>query len=554
MNLVAAEQQSRAIQPPDMRQLSSSRFLISVALAALAGCTNDGVVLPSEGAPAVVTILDGDGQLGVVGQPLNDSLMVRVSDGHDRPVVNQAVSFVVTVGGVVTPASVVTDHEGTARFAWQLGTVSGTQVLEVGVSASGQLAPKTLFNAQADPGPVDKIELVRGDAQTAQEGHALADSLVVRLVDGYGNPVGGKDVVWQAGAGSLSGGTVTTGPDGQAAVLWTLGAAIGTQTATATFGSVTGSPVTFSATATQGPPPQLVIVTQPSSTAISGNVFAVQPVIQLEDNLGNPILQGGVQVTTAIASGGGVLGGTTTVATNGNGVATFTDLSITGSAGDRTLIFAAPGHTATTSDTISISGLVPSAQRSTVDAAPTSVEAGIPVTITVTALDAGGFPVLGQTVTVSVSGGGNTVNQPAGPTDANGVATATLTSTKAESKTITARIGSVNVQQTATVIVTAGPPSPVNTTAHVPGGKSLRLTTITITTVDAFGNKLARGGYAGQFLITVSGVNSATPNVTDQGDGTYTASYLPIFKGNDRIDITINGVAIKGSPYTSRVN
>jgi hypothetical protein len=376
---------------------------------------------------------------------------------------------------------------------------------------------------------------------------------VVRLVDGYGNPVGGQDVVWQAGTGSLSGAAVTTGQDGQAAALWTLGATVGTQSATATFGSVTGSPVTFSATATQGPPPQLAIVTQPSSAAQTGQVFPIQPVIQLEDNLGNPIAHGGVQVTTAIASGGGTLGGTTTVATNNNGVATFTDLSITGSAGNRTLIFAATGHTATTSDSITISGLVPSAQRSTVDAAPTTVEAGAPVTITVTALDAAGFPVFGQTVTVSVSGGGNTVNQPAAPTDANGVATATLTSTKAESKTISAHIGSVSVLQTASVIVTAGPPSPINTTAHVPNGRPLRITTIKITTEDAFGNRLTQGGYAGQFLVTVSGANQATPNVTDNGDGTYTASYLSVFKGNDQIDITLNGVPIQGSPFTSQV-
>jgi hypothetical protein len=418
----------------------------------------------------------------------------------------------------------------------------------------GQLAPKTLFNAQADPGPVDQIELVRGDGQTAQAGHALADSLVVRLLDSYGNPVSGQDVVWQAGAGSLSGGTVTTGQDGQAAVLWTLGATVGTQSATARFGGVTGSPVSFSATATQGPPPQLAIVTQPSSSAQTGQVFPIQPVIQLEDNLGNPIAQGGVQVTAAIASGGGILGGTTTVATNSNGVAQFTDLMITGAAGDRTLIFAATGHTATTSDPITISGLVPSGQRSTVGAAPTTVVAGAPVTVTVTALDAAGFPVFGQIVTVSVSGGGNTVNQPAGPyrrqrcryghayVDQGGIQDHYRADWQCE------RAADRNRGRD------GGPPSPVNTTAHVPNGKTLRITTITITTVDAFGNKLTQGGFAGQFVITVKrGQPCRRRAFTDKGDGTYTASYLPFFKGTDQIDITLNGVAIQGSPFKSTV-
>src|SRR6185295_18145408 len=105
--------------------------------------------------------------------------------------------------------------------------------LSVGVSAAGQLAPKTIFNAHADPGPATQMSLVRGDGQTAQVNHPLPDSLVVKLADDYGNPVSGIDVVWQAGAGSLSSQTVTTGQDGQAAVLWTLGGAAGTQTASA---------------------------------------------------------------------------------------------------------------------------------------------------------------------------------------------------------------------------------------------------------------------------------------------------------------------------------
>ncbi|MEP7325467.1 MAG: Ig-like domain-containing protein [Gemmatimonadota bacterium] len=533
----------------------SPRFLVALALALLPGCASDRLLLPSEGAPAAVTILDGDAQQGIVGQPLNDSLMVRVSDGHDRPVVNQAVSFVVTLGGVVTPTAVITDHEGKARFAWSLGTVSGTQVLEVGISASGQLAPRTMFNAHADPGPVDQIELVRGDGQTAQVSHAVPDSLVVRLLDSYGNPVSGEEVTWQAAAGSLSSGTVTTGPDGQAAVSWTLGSTAGVQTATATHGGTTGSPVNFSATATQGPPPQLVLVTQPSSSARSGEVFATQPVIQLEDDTGNPLAHAGVQVTAQIASGGGALEGATTVATDGNGVAQFTDLKITGAAGDRTLIFAATGHTATSSGVITITSPLPSALRSTVSAAPASIVAGTGMaTITVTARDDTGAPVSGQTVTISVTGSGNTVGQPAGPTDASGVATATLTSTRPESKTITARIGSVTVNQAATVIVVpGGQPSPAFTTANVPNGKSFKVTTITITSADAFGNRLTQGGYAGQFSVMVSGKNHATPNVSDNGNGTYTATYLPLFKGNDQVDITLNGVPISGSPYQSKV-
>src|SRR5690606_8314682 len=41
--------------------------------------------------------------------------------------------------------------------------------------------------------------------------------------------------------------------------------------------------------------------------------------------------------------------------------------------------------------------------------------------------------------------------------------------------------------------------------------------------------------------------------ITDNGDGTYTVSYTPTVAGSDEIAITLDGVAISGSPYTSSV-
>src|SRR5438094_3502108 len=77
--------------------------------------------------------------------------------------------------------------------------------------------------------------------------------------------------------------------------------------------------------------------------------------MQLRDGAGNPVSQAGVTVTTAIATGGGSLGGTLTVATNGSGVASFTDLAISGTTGDRTLSFSAPALTGVVSSTITVS-------------------------------------------------------------------------------------------------------------------------------------------------------------------------------------------------------
>ena len=103
----------------------------------LVACAADSVMLPSDGEPARVTIVDGNGQNGTAGQMLGDSLVVRVSDREGRPVVSQTVSFVVTAGGEVTPTTVHTDADGVATFRWKLGTQAGSQVLEVGVGPSG---------------------------------------------------------------------------------------------------------------------------------------------------------------------------------------------------------------------------------------------------------------------------------------------------------------------------------------------------------------------------------------------------------------------------------
>lgn len=83
-----------------------------------------------------------------------------------------------------------------------------------------------------------------------------------------------------------------------------------------------------------------------------------------------------------------------------------------------------------------------SSSLSTVTAAPGSgvVADGVATsTITVTVRDRNGAPVPGQTVRLDATGSANTLVQP-GPTDAHGVTTGTIASTRAETKTITATV------------------------------------------------------------------------------------------------------------------
>jgi hypothetical protein len=111
---------------------------------------------------------------------------------------------------------------------------------------------------------------------------------------------------------------------------------VGTTTITATSGSVSAS---VSVTVTPGAVQLLVIRTQPVG-AIVDAPLATQPVVEFQDAAGNRVTSSANFVTAAIASGGGTLGGTPTVAAVG-GVVTFTNLRISGNPGPRTLSFTA---------------------------------------------------------------------------------------------------------------------------------------------------------------------------------------------------------------------
>ena len=125
-------------------------------------------------------------------------------------------------------------------------------------------------------------------------------------------------------------------------------------------------------------PRHLVLSTPPSATLQSGVVFPAQPVIQLRDRSGRDVARAGFAVTAAIASGGGVLGGTLTVETNASGQAVFTDLTISGTLGARTLQFTATDLTPVTSGALDLTAGPASQLVITTQPSPTA-QSGIPI-------------------------------------------------------------------------------------------------------------------------------------------------------------------------------
>lgn len=167
---------------------------------------------------------------------------------------------------------------------------------------------------------------------------------------------------------------------------------------------------------------QLSIHAPPSAIAPSGVAFAQQPEIQLRDGGGNAVGQSGITVQVAITAGGGVLGGTTEATTNATGLATFANLSIAGTIGNRTLAFIAPGLTVATANVTVVAGPAARAVKVAGDSQFVSVGKAVPVPPSVLITDAETNPVSGIGVAFEVAAGGGTVSTGSATSNATGIA------------------------------------------------------------------------------------------------------------------------------------
>ena len=198
-------------------------------------------------APSTIEVVNGDEQRAVAGTRLPIPLSVRVEDAYGNPLSSVRVTFTVISGGGVLEPNGLTDANGIASSWLTLGSSSGLQIVQA--SAEGVISPVT-FTATALGGPPASMIAVSGDQQTAPAGRSLAAPLVVRVMDGNGNPVSGVPVSFAvtAGGGAVDSRAVVTDSTGVASTWLTLGPNIGVNTVSA---SVTGiDSVIFNANAT----------------------------------------------------------------------------------------------------------------------------------------------------------------------------------------------------------------------------------------------------------------------------------------------------------------
>jgi plastocyanin len=230
--------------------------LVLLFIAVVLGCGGDG---GNGGTPPPTTTIakapsnSGDAQSGSVGQPLAAPLRVVVTeDGAASS--GRTVTWSTTVAGAsLNPASAVTDASGIASSAWTLGGTSGSQSAQA--TLTGATGSPVTFTATAAAGAAASLSKLSGDNQSGQTGAQLAAPVQAKVSDPFGNGVEGVSVAWAATGGTVSAATVPSDAAGASAVNVTLGGTAGPIVITATAGDLAGSPLTFNATATAGPPP-----------------------------------------------------------------------------------------------------------------------------------------------------------------------------------------------------------------------------------------------------------------------------------------------------------
>ena len=291
------------------------------AAASLFACGGSGTPGPSEppGAGVVSSVQIASSSTTVnVGATL--SLAATAKDKSGAIVASAVIAWSSSAPSVATVSSaggVTGVSAGTATITASSGGFSSTS--QVTVTLDDTPASITL----APPGP---IALVAGSLVTL--------TATVRAPDGRVVPT--ATVAYSSTDASVA--SVTAGV--------VVAAKVGTATITATSGTVSASIVV---TVSVGPAAALGVRTQPLGTTV-GTPLSTQPVVEIRDGAGNLVPTATTAVTVAIASGGGLITGTTTINAAG-GVATFTNLAVLGTAGTRALAFSATGLArVTTSD------------------------------------------------------------------------------------------------------------------------------------------------------------------------------------------------------------
>jgi len=486
-------------------------------------------------AGAAATIArNAGGTSATAGTAVSPPPSVIVKDANGNPVANVAVTFTPAAGsGTVTPTTPVnTGADGIAALtSWTLSPTAGTNTLTA--TASGLTGSPVTFTATGTAGAAATIAPNAGGT-SAPAGTAVSPPPSVIVTDANGNPVAQVAVTFSVtpGNGTITGASQTTNASGVATVgSWTLSPTAGENTLTATSGSLSGSPVTFTATGTAGAAATIVANSATSQSATAGTAVSTPPSVIVKDANGNPVT--GVAVTFSPAAGSGTVTPTTPVSTGSDGIAALTSWTLSPTAGSNTLT-AASGSLSGSPVTFTATGTAGAAATIAPNGGGTSAPAGTAVSPppSVIVKDANGNPVEGVAVTFTPAAGSGTVT-PTTPvsTGSDGIAALTswTLSPTAGTNTLTATSGTLSgspVTFTATGTAGAATKLALTTAPSNSAQSGVAFTQQPVVQLqDVNGNAVSETGTGVTAVVATGPAGATLANATATTGGTGAASF-----------------------------
>ncbi|HAX5198585.1 inverse autotransporter adhesin IatC [Escherichia sp. F1] len=449
-----------------------------------------------------------------------NTLRVRVTDAFGNTLAGQTVSVMADNSATVSP-TVTTEPDGTVEISVTSQT-AGTSAVTASINSS-TASRNVTFVADVRTAKIADLVVIK-DGSVADG--AMANMLLARVTDAFGNALNGQTVSVTAGNGATVAPVVTTQPDGTVEISVTSQTA-GSSAVTASINNSSLSRnVTFIADVRTAKIADLVVIKDGSeadgSTANTlrvrvtdafGNALAGQTVSVLADN-------GATTAPTVITEPEGTVEISVTSQTAGVSAVTAT---INSSTQSQNVTFIADVRTAKIADLVVIK------DGSEADGSTAN-------TLRARVTDAFGNALAGQTVSV-MAGNGATV-APTVITEPDGTVEISVTSQTAGTSAVTASINNSSQSRNVTFIADVSTAQiadlVVTQDGSVADGSTVNMLRVRVT--DAFGNALA-----GQTVSVLAG-NGATvaPTVTTQPGGTVEISVTSQTAGISTVTATIN--------------
>ena len=449
-----------------------------------------------------------------------NTLQVKVTDANGNALAGQTVS-VLAGNGATTAPTVTTQPDGTVEISVTSQT-AGISAVTASINNSSQSRNVT-FIADVSTAQIASLEVTQDNA--VADG-AMANTLLVRVTDAFGNTLAGQTVSVLADTGATVAPTVITGLDGTVEISVTSQTA-GTSAVTASINSSTASRnVTFVADVRTAKIADLVVIKDGSEadgatantlrarvTDAFGNALAGQTVSVMADN-------GATTAPTVITEPDGTVEISVTSQTAGTSAVTA---SINNSSQSRNVTFIADVRTAQIAD------LVVTRDNSVADGAMAN-------TLRVRVTDAFGNVLAGQTVSVLADNGATVA--PTVTTQPDGTVEISVTSQTAGISAVTASINNSSQSRNVTFVADVRTAQIADLVVikddSVADGSTAN--TLRARVTDAFGNALA-----GQTVSVLAGNGATTaPTVTTQPDGTVEISVTSQTAGISAVTASIN--------------